>query len=100
MPLTDIYKMQRPTELPLSWTNHNTRKRAEKWSTLPYSDDPAQWDWPLVTRASGKLNRTIRKLAVDKIGAHPVLPQAATLISRAALRYERGAGIHTTALPM
>jgi hypothetical protein len=90
----------RGTELHLSRTNHNSQKRAAKWSTLPDSDDPAEWDWPLVTRASGKLNRAIRKLAVDKIGAHPVLPEAAVLISRAGLRFERGAGIHATPMPI
>lgn len=41
----------RGTELRLSSTNHNSQKRAAKWSTvIPDLDDPAHWDWPLVTR--------------------------------------------------
>jgi hypothetical protein len=63
---------------------------------LHHLGDPAAWDWPAVTSASGKLNRAIRRMAVDKIGSHPVLPHAAQVIADANLRYEYGTGIHAT----
>ncbi|BCJ58801.1 hypothetical protein C1I93_07810 [Micromonospora endophytica] len=82
-------------ELRWSHTNHNTEKRAAAWaSTLHRLGDPAAWDWTAVTSASGKLNRAIRKLAIDKIGSHPVLPGAAQFIAAANLRHEYGTGIH------
>lgn len=78
-----------------SHTNHNTEKRAAKWlDTLPELGDPAAWDWPTVTRASSKLNRVIRAMAVAKVGSHPVLPEAAELMKRRGLKYEYGIGIH------
>jgi hypothetical protein len=84
-------------ELPCSHTNHNTEKRAAAWyATLPRLGDPAEWSWPAVTSASGRLNRAIRRMAVDKIGSHPVLPHAARFIEDAGLRYEYGTGIHAT----
>lgn len=68
-----------------SYTNHNTEKRAHKWADVTPPDlgvgDPSEWDWPAVTRASNALIRFIRKVAVTKIGAHPVLPHAAELIA-------------------
>jgi hypothetical protein len=83
-------------ELRWSHTNHNSEKRATKWAqTLP-NLDPSAWDWSAVTRASSKLNRVIRTMAVSKVGAHPVLPQAAQVITQAGLQYEYGAGIHAT----
>lgn len=83
--------------LRLSWTNHNTEKRAVAWSaTLPRLGDPAEWKWAAVTSASGRLNRAIRRMAVSKIGSHPVLPHAADFIAHADLRYEYGIGIHST----
>jgi len=85
----------REPELRWSHTNHNTEKRAANWAEVgPEMDDPAQWNWTAVTRSSGALNRAIRKMAVDKIGSHPVLPRAAQLIARAGLKYEYGTGIH------
>lgn len=81
----------------LSWshTNHNTSRRAEKWTdAYPELGDPGAWDWAAITRASSRLNRAIRSLAVDKIGSHPVLPAAAQLIRREGLKYEYGTGIH------
>jgi hypothetical protein len=84
-------------ELRWSHTNHNSEKRASAWAhTLNHLGDPAAWDWPAVTSASGKLNRTIRRMAVYKIGSHPVLPHAAQVITDANLRYEYGTGIHAT----
>ncbi|GAB2736868.1 hypothetical protein [Amycolatopsis magusensis] len=84
-------------ELRRSRTNHNSEKRAAAWSaTLPRLGDPADWDWKAVTSASGRLNRTIRRLAVSKIGARPVLPHAAAFIAQAGLRYEYGIGLHAT----
>jgi hypothetical protein len=84
-------------ELRWSHTNHNTEKRAAKWAdALPELGDPGRWDWEAVTRASGRLNRVIRRMAVSKVGSHPVLPQAAQVIAEADLPYEYGLGIHAT----
>jgi hypothetical protein len=84
-------------ELRWSHTNHNTEKRAAAWAPIgPDIGDPTAWNWKAVTSASGKLNRSIRRMAVDKIGSHPVLPHAARSIGEADLRYEYGMGIHAT----
>lgn len=84
-------------ELRWSHTNHNTEKRAAKWAAVyPELGDPAAWEWAAVSRASSKLNRTIRSMAVGRIGSHPVLPQAAELIRRLDLKYEYGIGVHGT----
>lgn len=84
-------------ELRWTHTNHNSEKRASAWAgTIRRLGDPAAWDWPAVTSASSKLNRAIRRMAVDKIGPHPVLPHAARVIADANLRYEYGTGIHAT----
>jgi hypothetical protein len=84
-------------ELRWSHTNHNTEKRAAAWAPInPQIGDPASWDWKAVTSASSMLNRAIRRMAVDKIGSHPVLPDAARLIAEADLRYEYGTGIQAT----
>ncbi|GAA3736091.1 hypothetical protein [Micromonospora maritima] len=82
-------------ELRWSHTNHNTEKRAAAWATAsPRLGDPAEWNWAAVTSASGRLNRAIRRMAVRKIGSHPVLPHAARFIADAGLRHEYGTGIH------
>lgn len=84
-------------ELRRSRTNHNTAKRADAWAaTYPELGDPADWDWSAVTKASSRLNRAIRRLAVDTIGPRPVLPHAAELMARGGLRHEYGMGIHAT----
>jgi hypothetical protein len=84
-------------QLAWSHTNHNTEKRASAWArTVQRLGDPAEWDWAAVTSASGRLNRVIRRMAVSKIGSHPVLPQAAQVIAQARLQYEYGLGIHAT----
>jgi hypothetical protein len=84
-------------ELRWSYTNHKTEKRAAAWSaTLQRLGDPAEWNWAAVTSASGRLNRAIRRMAVSKIGSHPVLPHAARFIAHAGLQYEYGIGIHAT----
>ncbi|MBB5858323.1 hypothetical protein ACFQ05_22135 [Amycolatopsis umgeniensis] len=87
-------------ELRWSHTNHNTEKRAAAWAaTLPRLGDPDEWNWPAVTSASGRLNRAIRRMAVSKIGSHPVLPNAARFIEDNDLRYEYGTGIHAAPAP-
>src|SRR5262249_7140605 len=92
-----------PHELRRSHTNHSTQKRAATLAatipplaTIPGLGSPFAWDWPMVTSASGKLTRAIRRLAVDKVSSRPVLPHAAQFIARAGLRYEWGTGIHAT----
>jgi hypothetical protein len=83
------------TELRWSHTNHNTEKRAMKWADVtPDVGHPSEWDWPAMTRASNRLNRVIRSMAVGKRGSRPVLLQADQLISRAGLQFEYGMGIH------
>ncbi|MFD6568930.1 hypothetical protein [Micromonospora profundi] len=84
-------------ELQWSHTNHSSEKRAAAWAeAVPCLGDPAAWNWAAVTSASGKLNRVIRRMAVSKIGSHPVLPHAAQFIADAGLQYEYGTGIHAT----
>ncbi|GLY47709.1 hypothetical protein [Lentzea sp. NBRC 102530] len=84
-------------ELGWSHTNHNSEKRASAWAaTNPELGDPAEWDWAAVTSASGRLNRAIRRRAVDKIGSRPVLPHAQRFIAEAGLRFVYGTGIHST----
>jgi hypothetical protein len=81
-------------------TNHNTKKRADKWADgYPGLGIPDDWDWAAVTRASGRLNRAIRSMAVDKLGSHPVLPQAADAIGRLRLAYEYGSMLRAEPLP-
>ena len=66
-----------------SHTNHNSKKRAEKWATtLNELGSPKKWDWKEVTRISSKLNRQIRKLSINKIGGRPVLQEAEECLSR------------------
>jgi hypothetical protein len=85
-------------ELRWSRTNHNTEKRALAWAaTLHRLGDPSAWNWAAVTSASGRLNRVIRRMAVNKISSHPVLPHAARFVADAGLQYEYGMGIHATA---
>jgi hypothetical protein len=87
-------------QLRWSHTNHNSEKRASAWAAAaPALGDPAAWNWAAVTSASGKLNRAIRRMSVDKIGSHPVLPHAAEFIAHAGLRYEYGLGVHATPHP-
>ncbi|MEU7766327.1 hypothetical protein AB0B25_14495 [Nocardia sp. NPDC049190] len=84
-------------ELRWTHTNHNTAKRAAAWAaTLPRLGNPAAWDWAAVTKASSRLNRVIRRMAVGKIGSHPVLPHAQQFIAHGGLRYEYGTGIRAT----
>jgi hypothetical protein len=82
-------------ELRWSRTAHNTEKRAAAWAAAsPRLGDPALWDWASVTKLSGRLNRVIRRMAVTKLGARPVLPRAAEAIEQMGLRYEYGTGLH------
>ena len=65
----------------LSNTNHNSKKRAEAWSsTSARLGDPLDWDWKCVESFSRRLNRFIHKMAVCKEGSHPALPMAAQLL--------------------
>jgi hypothetical protein len=64
-----------------SHTNHNSAKRATAWSmTYPDLGPPEAWNWNEVTAFSRRLIRHIDKLAVAKIGAQRVLPQAAQFL--------------------
>lgn len=69
-----------------SHTNHNSKKRALRWSdTLRQRlGDPGDWGWDVVEAQSRKLNRHIRKLAVAKLGSRPVLPHAQQLVESGA----------------
>jgi hypothetical protein len=74
--------LQSPREggLRPSHTNHNSKRRAERWApTYPEQPSVEGWDFAAVNRESGLLNRFIRKLAVDKLGSRVVLPGAQTL---------------------
>lgn len=63
-----------------SHTNHNSKRRAERWEpTYPELPSAEMWDFAAVSRESGRLNRFIRKLAVGKLGSRVVLPAAQTL---------------------
>ena len=66
-----------------SHTNHNTMKRALLWE--PHNrarlGSALAWDWPLVAKTSGRINRFIRKLGVSKLGSRIILPEAARQIS-------------------
>jgi hypothetical protein len=85
-------------ELRWSRTNHNSAARAAKWaSATSHMGSPDAWDFKAVAQASGKLNRAIGKRAVEKIGSHPILPAAATLIHECGLDYEAGLGLRNRA---
>jgi hypothetical protein len=58
-------------------TNHNSKARAEKWAGV--SDrlgSPHEWDFVKVASYSARINREIRRRAVDKMGSRVVLPGA------------------------
>ena len=69
-----------------SRTTHNSEKRAHKWADTGADrmGDPLAWDWKLVDRTSGRLNRRIRSLACGKIGSRPVLPAAQKVVDAGA----------------
>jgi hypothetical protein len=74
----------RQGDLRNSHTNHNSEKRAGKWShAYPEMGDPADWDWAAVNSYSRKLNRFIRKCGVDKIDSRVVLPCASEFMDAA-----------------
>jgi hypothetical protein len=63
-----------------SHTNHNSKKRAEKWAPIyPEGTSTGEWDFDAVNRESGRINRCIRRLAVGKIRSRVVLPGAQAL---------------------
>lgn len=91
----DLGVFFRGRELRWSTTNHNTTRTAATWAaTFPDGESQGAWDFDGISRASGRLNRRIRALAVDRIGAHPVLPAASVLIDRHGLTHVYGTGIH------
>lgn len=61
-----------------SHTNHNSEKRALLWENNFHELGPTEtWNWSEVTRISSRINRFIRKIAVEKYGSMPILPAAA-----------------------
>jgi len=69
----------RKGQLAASHTSHNSELRAKKWAPI-YEGDGGdrveEWNWPEVTRVSGRLNRFLRGRATGKRGSRPVLPSA------------------------
>lgn len=62
-------------------TNHNTEARARKWeSTYPNFPPLAEWDFAQVSHISRQINTYIRKIAVVRFGARPILKGAQTLV--------------------
>jgi hypothetical protein len=60
-----------------SHTNHFSQKGAVAWSEGNASLGPADdWDWVAIAKASGHLNRYIRRLGVCKLDSRPILPGA------------------------
>ena len=76
--LVQLY-LEAPNEnvLSNSHTNHNTKKRAEKWATTKEEiHEVALCDFEKITKFSSKLNRMIRILSIGKLTSRPVLPGA------------------------
>jgi hypothetical protein len=68
-----------------SHTNHNSETRARSWEPMyPDLGPVGAWDWPEVSRASGRLNRHIRRSAVQKSGSRVILPEAAARAAQGA----------------
>ncbi len=66
--------------LEVSHTNHNSAKRATAWAPIIKDlDAPEAWDFKKITSFSGRLNRTIKKQEVAKIGSRTILPGALRL---------------------
>ncbi len=60
-----------------SHTNHNSENRALQWAdSISDLGSPATWYWREVSSISSRINRFIRKIAVEKQGSKPVLPAA------------------------
>jgi hypothetical protein len=59
-------------------TNHNTQRRAEKWEPtyLDQLGPAAAWNWPEVTRVSGRLIRFIKRASTAKLNSRSVLHAA------------------------
>lgn len=72
------FYLERPSSNP-SHTNHNSRKRAERWDALVEGDSALYWDFDLVSRVSSRVNRFIRKNGEAKLGSRVLLPGAAEL---------------------
>jgi len=63
-----------------SHTNHNSKKRAEKWAGVAFDfNEVDRWDFDLINKVSSRLNRQIRKQQVAKFGPRVVFQQASEL---------------------
>ena len=80
--------LQRPSRMS-SHTNHNSKKRAENWDKLNDDDSADDWDFELVTQASSRLNRFIRKCGQQKIGSRVLLSGATALFHAGKADYFR-----------
>ncbi|MDB6026441.1 MAG: hypothetical protein JWM68_2664 [Verrucomicrobiales bacterium] len=70
----------KPTRLEVSHTNHNSLKRATAWApTIQDLASPEAWDFARIISFSSRLNRTIKKQGVAKIGSRVILPGALSL---------------------
>lgn len=77
-----LFKPVQRNRLSPSSTDHNSERRARRYAvTADELAEVAAWSWAEVTRVSSKLNRFIRRIAVDKTGSRPILPAAAAAVS-------------------
>lgn len=73
----------RKGELQLSFTKHNSEKRAHLWeSTYPDLAPVADWNWKAIESFSRRFNRFIQKCSVEVIGSQRVLPSARDFLVR------------------
>jgi hypothetical protein len=74
----------RADRLDNSHTNHNSRRRAERWEPTYIGElgSPAAWDFSRITAFSSRLNRQIRNRGVATVGSRAVLPGALELWER------------------
>ena len=61
------------SRLEASHSNHNSKKRAEKWATCNDMGEPSAWDFESINSFSSRLNRFIRKHHSAKMGSRVVL---------------------------
>lgn len=79
-----------------SHTNHNSKKRAERWSSTDSdSGGPDAWEFARISSFSSRLNRQIRKARIAKIGSRPVLPGAVRLWDAGTALWPYRPGEHT-----
>jgi hypothetical protein len=74
---------ERDGRIGLSHTNHNSEARARLWEPISMEAlGPVRaWNWTEVARTSGRLNRHIRGMAVDKSSSRVILPHAAARVA-------------------